>query len=97
MQEAARRLSLRCRLLAVSPVYETAPVGNTERPSFLHAAALIETGPAAAELKTQVLRVIERKLGRVCTWIRMRHALSMSASGVAALASRVYLNRLGSR
>jgi len=57
--------SARCRLLAVSPVYETAPVGKTDQPNFLNAAALIETDLTAAELKTQVLQVIERELGRV--------------------------------
>jgi 2-amino-4-hydroxy-6-hydroxymethyldihydropteridine diphosphokinase len=57
--------SARCRLLAVSPVYETAPVGKTDQPNFLNAAALIETDLTAAELKTQVLQVIEQELGRV--------------------------------
>jgi 2-amino-4-hydroxy-6-hydroxymethyldihydropteridine diphosphokinase len=56
--------SARCRLLAVSPVYETAPVGKTDQPNFLNAAALIETDLTAAELKTQMLRVIEQELGR---------------------------------
>ena len=67
MREAVRRLSLRCRLLAVSPVYETAPVGKTDQPNFLNAAVLIETDLTAAELKTQVLQAIEQKLGRVRT------------------------------
>ena len=67
MREAVRRLSLRCRLLAVSPVYETAPVGKTDQPNFLNAAALVETGLTAAELKTQVLEAIEQELGRVRT------------------------------
>ena len=67
MPEAVRRLSLHCRLVAVSPVYETTPVGNTEQPNFLNAAALIETELTAAELKARVLQVIEQKLGRVRT------------------------------
>jgi len=67
MREAVRRLSLYCRLLAVSPVYETAPVGNMEQPNFLNAAALIETDLTAAELKARVLRVIEQDMGRVRT------------------------------
>jgi 2-amino-4-hydroxy-6-hydroxymethyldihydropteridine diphosphokinase len=67
LQEAVRRLALCCRLVAVSPVYETAPVGNTKQPRFLNAAALIETDLAAAELKAHVLRVIEQELGRVRT------------------------------
>jgi 2-amino-4-hydroxy-6-hydroxymethyldihydropteridine diphosphokinase len=67
MREAVQRLSLRCRLLTVSPVYETAPVGKTDQPNFLNAAALIETDLTAVELKTQVLQVIEQELGRVRT------------------------------
>jgi dihydroneopterin aldolase/2-amino-4-hydroxy-6-hydroxymethyldihydropteridine diphosphokinase len=67
LQEAVRRLASRCRLLAVSPVYETAPVGQTDQPNFLNAAALVETDLTAAELKTEVLQAIERELGRVRT------------------------------
>ena len=67
MREAVRLLSLYCRLVAVSSVYETTPVGNTDQPNFLNAAALIETDLAAAELKSQVLQVIEQELGRVRT------------------------------
>jgi len=67
IREAVQRLASRCRVLAVSPVYETAPVGKTDQPNFLNAAALIETDLTAAELKTQVLQVIERELGRVRT------------------------------
>jgi 2-amino-4-hydroxy-6-hydroxymethyldihydropteridine diphosphokinase len=67
LQEAVRRLASYCRLVAVSPVYETAPVGNTEQPNFLNAAALVETNLTAAELKVRVLQVIEGELGRVRT------------------------------
>ena len=67
MREAVRRLASCCRLLAVSPVYETLPVGKTDQPNFLNAAALIETDLTAAELKTRVLQAIERELGRVRT------------------------------
>jgi 2-amino-4-hydroxy-6-hydroxymethyldihydropteridine diphosphokinase len=67
MREAVRCLSLHCRLVAVSPVYETAPVGNTKQPNFLNAAALIETDLTAAELKGRILQVIEQELGRVRT------------------------------
>ncbi|GAB4533494.1 MAG: 2-amino-4-hydroxy-6-hydroxymethyldihydropteridine diphosphokinase [Anaerolineae bacterium] len=67
LKEAVRKLASRCRLLAVSPVYETAPVGTRQGPNFLNAAALIETALTPAELKTQVLQVIEGELGRVRT------------------------------
>jgi len=62
-----RRLASRCRLLAVSSVYETLPVGKTDQPNFLNAAALVETDMPATELKAQVLQIIEQELGRVRT------------------------------
>jgi 2-amino-4-hydroxy-6-hydroxymethyldihydropteridine diphosphokinase len=67
LPEAVRRLALRCPLLAVSPVYETEPVGKTDQPNFLNAAVLIETDLSPSELKSQVLQAIERELGRVRT------------------------------
>ena len=67
LPESVRRLSLHCRLVAVSPVYETAPVGKTDQPNFLNAAVLIETELTASELKAQVLLVIEQELRRVRT------------------------------
>jgi 2-amino-4-hydroxy-6-hydroxymethyldihydropteridine diphosphokinase len=65
LREAVRQLASRCRLLAISPVYQTKPVGKTDQPDFMNAAALIETEMGAAELKTQVLQAIEQSLGRV--------------------------------
>lgn len=65
--EAVRRLVARCNLLAVSPVYETAPVGKTDQANFLNAAILIETELDARAFKEEVLREIERELGRVRT------------------------------
>jgi 2-amino-4-hydroxy-6-hydroxymethyldihydropteridine diphosphokinase len=65
--EAVRRLATLCRLLALSPVYETLPVGTVEQPNFLNAAALVETLLSPIELKGQVLQVIEAELGRVRT------------------------------
>jgi 2-amino-4-hydroxy-6-hydroxymethyldihydropteridine diphosphokinase len=67
MRKAVRRLAARCRLLAVSPVYETPPVGKTDQPNFMNAAVLIETELAAGELKANVLQAIEQELGRVRT------------------------------
>ncbi len=67
LPEAVRRLGQHCHLLAVSPVYETAPVGKTDQPNFLNAAALVETDLTAPELKRQVLERIEQALGRVRT------------------------------
>jgi dihydroneopterin aldolase/2-amino-4-hydroxy-6-hydroxymethyldihydropteridine diphosphokinase len=67
LQEAVRQLAGHCRLLAVSPVYETAPVGNLDQPNFLNAAALIETDLGPEELKAGVLERIEQNLARVRT------------------------------
>jgi dihydroneopterin aldolase/2-amino-4-hydroxy-6-hydroxymethyldihydropteridine diphosphokinase len=67
LAEAVHRLAERCRLVAVSLVYETRPVGTTGQPNYLNAAVLIETELAAAELKAQVLQVIEEELGRART------------------------------
>lgn len=67
LKGAVRLLASRCRLLAVSRVYEAKPVGKTDQPNFLNAAALIETELGAAALKAQVLQDIERVLGRVRT------------------------------
>jgi 2-amino-4-hydroxy-6-hydroxymethyldihydropteridine diphosphokinase len=66
LPEAVRRLAARCRLVAVSPVYETAPVGKTDQPNFLNAAVQIETELPPADLKA-MLQAIEDELGRVRT------------------------------
>ncbi|MBN1934921.1 MAG: 2-amino-4-hydroxy-6-hydroxymethyldihydropteridine diphosphokinase [Anaerolineae bacterium] len=63
LRAAVRLLAERCRLLAVSPVYETAPVGKTDQPPFLNAAAWVETPLTAAQLKV-ALADIEQQLGR---------------------------------
>ncbi|MCJ7533131.1 MAG: 2-amino-4-hydroxy-6-hydroxymethyldihydropteridine diphosphokinase [Anaerolineales bacterium] len=65
MRAAIRRLSGRCHLLDVSPVYQTLPVGKTDQPNFLNAVALIETDLTATELKTKLLHDIEQELGRI--------------------------------
>ena len=51
------------RVLNVSSFIETAPWGVTDQPSFLNAAALVETTLAPEELLT-ALKAIERDLGR---------------------------------
>jgi 2-amino-4-hydroxy-6-hydroxymethyldihydropteridine diphosphokinase len=66
LRAAVQRLAARFRLLAVSPVYETAPVGKTDQPNFLNAAALVETDLAAGDVK-HALQEIEQELGRVRT------------------------------
>lgn len=62
---AVQLLAQKCRLVAVSPVYETVPVGLVDQANFFNAAVLVETELDAAEFKVQVLMPIEEKLGRV--------------------------------
>ena len=49
---------------AVSPVYETAPVGSAGAPRFFNAAVVLLTTQTAAELKDGLLSDIEQALGR---------------------------------
>lgn len=67
LARAVALLAEACRLVAVSRVYETAPVGYTEQANFLNAAAHIETPLDAATLKSSVLSGIENQLKRVRT------------------------------
>ncbi|WP_027010091.1 2-amino-4-hydroxy-6-hydroxymethyldihydropteridine diphosphokinase [Conchiformibius kuhniae] len=51
------------RVLAVSPLYRTAPVGYADQPDFINAAALVETTLDAPALLL-ALQGIERAFGR---------------------------------
>ncbi len=53
-----------CRLLKPSALYRTAPVGLTEQPEFVNAAALIET-TLAPETLLDALLTVEQQFGRV--------------------------------
>jgi len=50
-------------VVAVSPVHETEPVGYTDQPRFLNAAAAVETRLPARDVLDRLLG-IERRLGR---------------------------------
>lgn len=64
MRAAAARIAERARVLSVSRVYETEPVGGPSQPPFLNAAmALAWEGEPLALL--DLLQRIERDLGRV--------------------------------
>jgi len=67
LREAVRLLAERTDVVAVSPVYQTDPIGNTDQPSSLNAAVEIRTHLSAIELKTRVLDRVEEKLHRVRT------------------------------
>lgn len=65
MLAAVQLLARGADLVAVSSVYETAPVGDPEHPTFFNAAVLLSTPQSAAELKSGLLSDIERRLHRV--------------------------------
>ncbi len=64
LPESIRLLAQHCRVVAVSPVYETLPVGLPDQPNFFNAAVIVETEMQPAALKKQVLAMIEERLQR---------------------------------
>ena len=56
-----------CRLIRISSLYATEPVGIKEQPEFLNAVAEIETDMPPLEL-LQAIRSVERKTGREKTF-----------------------------
>lgn len=64
LREAAGRLADLGRLRAVSPLYETDPVGPVNQEPFYNAVAVVETDLDPEDL-VAVLLAIERQLGRV--------------------------------
>jgi 2-amino-4-hydroxy-6-hydroxymethyldihydropteridine diphosphokinase len=52
------------RIVAVSPVYETDPVGGPEQPDYLNAVAVVETDRAPYDL-LELAQGVEAALGRV--------------------------------
>ncbi len=64
--KALRRLRAIGDILAISSVYETAPVGNSEAESFYSGVVLLKTELDVHALK-RALRIIETQLGRLRT------------------------------
>ncbi len=64
MPASIRLLAQKCRIVAISPVYETLPVGLPGQPNFLNAAVIVETDMRPAALKASVLSWIENRLKR---------------------------------
>lgn len=56
-----------CRVTAISPFYETSPVGNLQQPDFYNAAIAIETTLEPLQLLDELLRLETEKFGRVRT------------------------------
>ena len=65
VKAAVRMLSQLTRLVAVSSVWETAPVGMVNQPPFLNAAIIVQTELTPRQLKKNILEPIEQLLGRV--------------------------------
>lgn len=65
VQRALRLLAQRERLVAVSTVYRTRPLGRPEQDDYYNCVVAIDTKRPPLELKAQVLRPIEAALGRV--------------------------------
>jgi 2-amino-4-hydroxy-6-hydroxymethyldihydropteridine diphosphokinase len=63
LRRALELLGTRARVVATSSLRETEPWGLEEQPTFLNAAAEVETDLAPREL-LRVLRDVERSLGR---------------------------------
>ncbi|MBX6371832.1 MAG: 2-amino-4-hydroxy-6-hydroxymethyldihydropteridine diphosphokinase [Acidothermus sp.] len=66
LQHALDALALAVRVVAVSPVYETDPVGGPPQPAYLNAVAIVETTLSPRRLLTLV-QVIEQAAGRIRT------------------------------
>lgn len=65
LAQAVRLLSRHGNVLAVSRVYQTAPIGDAAQPDYLNAAVLLETPIPLSELRGRVIPGIESALGRV--------------------------------
>ncbi|GAB4471441.1 MAG: 2-amino-4-hydroxy-6-hydroxymethyldihydropteridine diphosphokinase [Anaerolineales bacterium] len=63
LPKAVELLGQQLRLLAVSSVYETPPVGSSKR-NFLNAVVVAQTDLNPHDLKEKVLRPLESALGR---------------------------------
>ena len=68
LQQALQKLSDNAdiRIAAISNIYETKPVGDTDQPDFLIMAAIVETSLTPIELLKRCLSV-ETEMGRVRT------------------------------
>lgn len=61
---AVRMLRTLGGVVAVSAVYETAPQGTTQQPSFFNAAVLLETSQTPTQIKDDLIATIETALER---------------------------------
>ena len=61
---AVKILRSMCRVIDLSSIYETVPMGLEEQPNFLNLAALIETDLNPCQVKEQIIQPIEIELQR---------------------------------
>lgn len=64
LRSAVRRLSPAVALSAVSPLYETVPIGDTDQPPFFNAVCAGETGLEPENLLDR-LKLLEKQAGRI--------------------------------
>ncbi|WP_342558152.1 2-amino-4-hydroxy-6-hydroxymethyldihydropteridine diphosphokinase [Metasolibacillus sp. FSL K6-0083] len=64
LQQAVQLLQAQVEVVKVSSIYETAPVGYTDQPSFLNIAVHVRTTRSATEMLA-LCQGIENELGRV--------------------------------
>ncbi|CAN5317907.1 2-amino-4-hydroxy-6-hydroxymethyldihydropteridinediphosphokinase [soil metagenome] len=67
LRDAVHALDFLGNIVAISSIYETAPVGYLDQPPFLNAAAILETSLTATDLLSAIVE-IERSLGRERTF-----------------------------
>lgn len=67
MFEALDALDAALGIERVSAIYEAAPVGAPETPRFLNAAVCVLTDRSPSELKFDIIRPLEARLGRIRT------------------------------
>jgi len=88
LKEATRRLRAEpgLELHSLSPIYETAPVGYTDQPSFLNMTIRLQTDLGPLELLRRLL-AIEREMGRVrdIRWGPRNIDLDLLAHGTIAM------------
>lgn len=64
LQQVVQLLQVQVEVVKVSSIYETAPVGYTDQPSFLNIAVHVRTTRSATEMLA-LCQAIENELGRV--------------------------------
>jgi 2-amino-4-hydroxy-6-hydroxymethyldihydropteridine diphosphokinase len=64
---AIKMIGSKCRLMAISSIYETAPASQKEQAKFWNAAVLIVTELGPEDIRELILSPIETKLNRIRT------------------------------